>query len=419
MIRFYNGRVLESGLVTENEVWTDGAKIAYVGPEKEEMPAFERQIDLKGKLLMPGFKNAHTHSGMTFLRSLADDLPLQEWLFQMVFPREAKLTPESLAAFVKVAFLEYLAGGTTACFDMYFHIEELARIATEWGFRAVICESMTAGEDYSLLHRRFEKYNNYSPFVRYQLGFHAEYTGDMDMFRYIAEAARQYKAPVFCHNSETKKEYDECIARHGVSPTKLFDSLGMYEHGGGGFHCTWFSGEDMDIFRKHGCWAVANPCSNAKLASGILPLSRMLEKGVNIALGTDGPASNNALDMFREMYLANVLAKLRENDAAAGDPARILDAATRGGALALGLTDCDCIAEGKQADMIVIDMDRPNMRPVNNVVKNLVYAGSTADVRMTMIAGKILYENGEFFVGEDPESIYREAEKYTKIIVES
>lgn len=419
MIRFYNGKVLESGLVTENEVWVDSAKIAYVGPKKDEMPAFERQIDLKGNLLMPGFKNAHTHSGMTFLRSLADDLPLQDWLFQMVFPREAKLTPESLAAFVKVAFLEYIAGGTTACFDMYFYIEELARIATEWGFRAVICESMTAGEDYSLLHKRFEKYNNYSPFVRYQLGFHAEYTGDMDMFRYIAEAAHQYKAPVFCHNSETKKEYDECIARHGVSPTKLFDSLGMYEYGGGGFHCVHFSDEDMDIFQKHGCWAVTNPCSNAKLASGIAPLSRMMEKGVNLAIGTDGPASNNALDMFREMYLANVLAKLREGDAAAGSPAVILDAATRGGALALGLADCDCIAAGKQADMIVIDMARPNMRPVNNIVKNLVYAGSPADVRMTMIAGKILYENGEFFVGEDPEAIYREAEKYTRQIVES
>ncbi len=419
MIRFYNGKILEGLTVTENEVWVDGPAIAYVGPKKDDMPAFERELDLKGHLLMPGFKNAHTHSGMTFLRSLADDLPLQDWLFQMVFPREAKLTPEALAAFVKVAFLEYIAGGTTACFDMYFYIEELARIATEWGFRAVICESMTAGEDYSLLHKRFEKYNNYSPFVRYQLGFHAEYTGDMDMFRYISEAAHQYKAPVFCHNSETKKEYDECLARHGVSPTKLFDSLGLYDYGGGGFHCVYFDDGDMDIFRRRGCWAISNPCSNAKLASGVFPLSRMMEKGVNIALGTDGPASNNALDMFREMYLANVLAKLRDSDAAAGDPARILSAAIGGGALALGLTDCDCIAVGKQADLIVIDMDRPNMRPVNNIVKNLVYAGSPADVRLTMIAGKVLYENGEFFVGEDPAEIYREAEKHTRLIVNS
>ncbi len=419
MIRFYNGKTLEGQTVTENEVWVEGSTIAYVGPKPADLPAFERQIDLKGDLLMPGFKNAHTHSGMTFLRSLADDLPLQDWLFQMVFPREAKLTPESLAAFVKVAFLEYIAGGTTACFDMYFYIEELARIATEWGFRAVICESMTAGEDYSLLHKRFEKYNNYSPFVRYQLGFHAEYTGDMDMFRYIAEAAHQYKAPVFCHNSETKSEYDECIARHGLSPTQLFDSLGIYNHGGGGFHCVYFSDEDMEIFRRRGCWAVTNPCSNAKLASGVFPLTKMMEKGVNIAIGTDGPASNNALDMFREMYLANVLAKLRDSDAAAGDPARILEAATRGGALALGLTDCDCIAVGKQADMIILNMQRPNMRPVNNIVKNIVYAGSPADVRLTMIAGKVLYENGEFFVGEDPEAIYREAEKQTRLIVNS
>ncbi len=417
MIRFYNGKTLEGLAVTDHEVWVEGDRIAYVGAKKDETPVFEREIDLKGNLLMPGFKNAHTHSGMTFLRSLADDLPLQDWLFQMVFPREAKLSAESLAAFVKVAFLEYIAGGVTACFDMYFYIEELARIATEWGFRAVICESMTAGEDYSVLHKRFEKYNNYSPFVRYQLGFHADYTGNMDMFRYIAEAAHQYKAPVFCHNSETEKEYRECIERYGMSPTQLFDSLGMYDYGGGGFHCVWFSDEDMDIFRRRGCWAVTNPCSNAKLASGIFPLTRMMEKGVNLALGTDGPASNNALDMFREMYLANVLAKLRDGNAAAGNPAHILSAATSGGALALGLTDCDRIAEGKQADMIVIDMSRANMRPVNNIVKNLVYAGSPADVRLTMIAGRILYENGEFFVGEEPEAIYREAERHTRLIV--
>jgi 5-methylthioadenosine/S-adenosylhomocysteine deaminase len=418
MIRFYNGLVLESGQVTSHEVWVDGSTIRYVGDTPEVFPEFSREIDLNGDLLMPGFKNAHTHSGMTFLRSMADDLPLQDWLFQQVFPREAKLTPESLGAFVKVAFLEYLANGITACFDMYFHTDELARIAQEWGFRTVICDSLTAGNDWSSVYESYEKYNHMGPLVSYQLGFHAEYTGSKEMIEYVAKAAHQLKAPVWCHNSETKSEVDECIARHGVTPTRLFEDCGLFEHGGGGFHCVWMTDEDIAIFKKHGLYAVLNACSNGKLASGIAPLKRFMAAGVNLAIGTDGPASNNALDFFREMYLINILAKLNQNDAAAGDPALILQAATTGGARAMGLTDCDSIAQGKQADLIVIDMHRPNMQPVHNVVKNLVYSGNPGNVRLTMIAGKVLYENGTFFVGEDIETVYRQAQKYTKQIVE-
>lgn len=418
MIRFYNGLVLEGGAVTENEVWTDGTEITYVGSAREDMPAFDRQINLNGDLLMPGFKNAHTHSGMTFLRSMADDLPLQEWLFQQVFPREAKLNAERLEAFAKVAFLEYLANGVTACFDMYFYTDAFAALAARWGFRAVICESLSAGDDWQRLYEHHEKYAHFDPLVSYQLGFHAEYTASVDMLKYIAKAAEELKAPVFSHNSETKSEVAECIERHGVTPTKLFDELGLFQYGGGGFHCVWLSDEDIEIFRRRGLYAVLNAGSNGKLASGIAPLRRLVDGGVNLAVGTDGPASNNALDFFREMYLINILAKLREEDAAAGDPALILDAAVSGGARAMGLSQCDSIAPGKQADMIVIDMHRANMRPVHNVVKNLVYSGNPGNVLMTMIAGKVLYEKGEFFVGEDPESVCREAERLTKTLLE-
>lgn len=417
MIRFYNGRVLENGLVTQNEVWVDGSAIAYVGPAREEMPAFEREIDLGGNLLMPGFKNAHTHSAMTFLRSMADDLPLQEWLFQQVFPREAKLNPQRVAAFTKVAFLEYIANGITSCFDMYFHTDEFARVATEWGFRAVICESLTAGNDWDDIYRNYERYNNWSDVVSYIPGFHAEYTGSVDMIRHIARAAEDLKAPVFSHNAETKSEVDGCIERHGLTPTKLMDELGIFRHGGGGFHCVHMTDEDIAIFKNRGLYAVLNACSNAKLASGVAPLRRFMDAGVNLAVGTDGPASNNALDFFREMYLINVLAKLEEKDAAAGDPARILHAAVTGGARAMGLSRCDDIAPGKQADMIVIDMKRPNMQPVHNVVKNLIYSGNPGNVKMTMIAGKVLYENGVFHVGEDIEKVYAEAQKETELLL--
>lgn len=190
----------------------------------------------------------------------------------------------------------------------------------------------------------------------------------------------------------------------------MFDSLGLFDYGGGGYHCVYLSDDDMEIFRRRGLYVVTCPASNAKLASGIAPLTRYQRAGIPIALGTDGASSNNALDMFREMYLACVLQKLRNGDAASGEAAAVLTAACSGGAHAMGLPDCDSIAPGKQADLIVIDLSRPNMRPIINIPKNLVYSGSKENVRLTMVAGQVRYENGEFFIGIDPETLYRQVE---------
>ena len=410
MIRFYNGRLLAmngSTQVTADEVWTDGARICYVGPAKTEMPAFERQIDLKGNLLMPGFKNAHTHSAMTFCRSLADDVPLQPWLFDQIFPLEAKLTPERVYWFTKLAILEYLTGGITAAFDMYYFRDMGARACIESGFRYVFCgltdPPEAVEEDY--LH-----FNSLHPLISLIPGMHAEYTADEEKYRVVRELVHKYKAPFFTHNSETASEVADCVARHGMTPTEWFESLGLFDFGGGGYHCVHFSDHDIEIFKKRSLWVVTNPASNAKLASGVAPLTKMMDAGVNLAIGTDGPSSNNGLDMFREMYLACVLQKIRTGDAAACDAEKILAAATTGSARAMGLADCDCIAVGKQADMIVIDMNRPSMQPVINVPKNLVYSGSKDCVKLTMIAGKVLYENGKFFIGAEPEKIYAEVQ---------
>ena len=300
---------------------------------------------------------------------------------------------------------------------MYYHTDEFARIAQQWGFRAVLCGSFTAGDDWNGLYDFYQRYNHdFGPLVTAQLGFHAEYTTTREKLEYLSKVSHELKAPVWCHNSETEREVRECVSRHGMTPTKLFDTLGLYDYGGGGYHCIYLTDEDMDIFARRGLTAVLNACSNGKLASGFFRLREAMEKGVHLAVGTDGPASNNALDMFREMYLINIMAKLREGNAAAGDPALILDAAVSGGARAMGLHDCDAIAPGKQADIVRIDMHRPNMRPVHNVVKNLIYSGDPSNVRMTMVAGRVLYENGQFFVGEDAEQIYRDAEKYTRIV---
>ena len=413
MIRFKNGRVLtlDGGCeVSRQEVWTEGDKIAFVGvPSDEQLreAVFEREIDLEGNLLMPAFKNAHTHSAMTFLRSYADDLPLQDWLFTQVFPMEAKLTGEDVYWFSKLAVLEYLTSGVSASFDMYFELDDYVKANTECGFRTVLCGAVSGERaNAKVLEERYLKYNGIHPLISFRLGFHAEYTAEYGLLEDIGELAKKYKAPVSTHNSETAKEVAECIEKYGKTPTALFDSLGIYDYGGAGFHCVHFTPEDMDIFRERGVYAVTNPGSNSKLASGIAPITDMLAKGVKLGLGTDGPASNNALDMFRETYLLTVLQKLRNSDAAAMPADEVLKIACCGSALAMGLDDCDCIAEGKQADLTVIDLNRPGMQPLNNIPKNIVYSGSKENVKLTMVAGRILYEDGKFFVGEDAARIY-------------
>ena len=396
--------------VTSGEVWTDGDKIAFVGtPSAEQLKAasFEREIDLDGDLLMPSFKNAHTHSAMTFLRSYADDLPLQDWLFTKVFPMEAKLTGEHIYHLTKLAILEYLTTGVTASFDMYFEPDAYVKANIESGFRTVLCGSIS-GEPSNLdrLEGYMKRFNKMHPLISYRLGFHAEYTASRELLEGMGELARRYKLPVSTHNSETAKEVRECRERYGMTPTELFDSLGIFDFGGTCFHCVHVSDHDLEIFRDRGVYVVTCPGSNSKLASGIAPVTKMLKMGIKLCIGTDGPSSNNCLDIFREMFLTAALQKLAENDAAACPAGEVLRAATVGSAHAMGLFDCDIIAEGKQADLVVVDLMQPNMQPINAIAENIVYSGSKTNVRLTMCAGKVLYERGEFFIGEDAKRIY-------------
>ena len=412
MIRFYNGKILSfaGGIkVSNDEVWVEGSRISYVGPAREDMPAFQRQIDLKGDLLLPGFKDAHTHTAMVFLRSYADDLPLQDWLYNKVFPHEAKLTPEAVYQFARLGIMEYLSSGITASFDMYYHNEAYAKANVDCGFRTVICSAMNDFDaDPTNIEREYLRFNNYNELVSYKLGIHAEYTTGIKRMEYMASLAEKYQAPCYMHCCETKAEVEGCLQRHGLTPPQLLDRMGLFRCGGGGFHCVWMSKEDIDLFARKGIYAVTNPASNLKLASGIAPVDKLLSAGVPMALGTDGAASNNALDMFREMYLASCLQKLSLWDASAGRAEDILSMACVGGAHAMGLSDCDDIAVGKKADLCVIDLRRPNMQPLLNIPKNLVYAGSKENVRLTMVNGRILYENAQFFIGEEPEEIYRQ-----------
>ena len=384
-------------------------RIAYIGEAYDKYGPFDIIRDCKGNLLMPSFKNAHTHSAMTFLRSKADDMKLQEWLFGVILPREEKFRKNDVYELAKLAFLEYLTSGISACFDQYYFPLESARAAEEMGMRIVLIG--TYNKNNVDLIGRYKAFNDKDGLVKYCFGVHAEYTLEKGELERVIEASHEMKSPFFCHIAETEKEVKECYERRGMSPVQFFEKMGAYDYGGGGYHCCYFSDEDIEIFKRHNCTVVTCPGSNTKLASGIAPISKYLEKGLNIAIGTDGPASNNSLDMFKEMTLLYALQKVTLKDPTVLPAYEILKMATVNGAKAMGLDDCDVLEVGKKADIIEIDLMRPNMQPLNNIVSNIVYSGSKENIKMTMINGRILYKDGKFFTKEKPSTIYRKCEK--------
>ena len=440
-IRLYNAVVLtmeEDRPVFQGEIWVRDEKIVAVieeGMDSDEKSVtgmgsvviWDAQIDCKGNLLMPGFKNAHTHSGMTFLRSMADDLPLQEWLNDRVFPLEAMLTQEDIYHLSGLAILEYLTSGVTSIFDMYLDNDATAQACMDRGMRCVLASGLN---DFTSSIEKMEEdfckwnlpqsvipvvgQNDRKSLITYSLAFHAEYTCSKELLSQVAALARRYQAPVYTHLAETVREVEACKQTYGMTPAVFLDSLGMFEYGGGGYHCVHMSEEDMEVFSRHGMYVITNPGSNTKLASGIAPIAEYVRRKIPVAIGTDGPASNNCLDMFREMFLVTGLSKLREQDASSMDASKVLQMATVNGAKAMGLGTSDVLAGGKKADIIMIDLHQPNMQPIHNIPKNLVYSGSKANVCMTMIDGRILYQNGEFYVGENPERIYAECNQIVK-----
>ena len=395
-------------------VGVDGSKIEHAVSYEQGAPLsrFDTERNMEGNLIMPGFKNAHTHTAMTFLRSFADDLPLQSWLYDKVFPKEGQLKDEDIYWLDILGIMEYLTSGITSNFDMYFFPPKNAKASVDCGFRTVQTSGLNNfGGSVAEVEENFNIVNEMSDLTSFIIGFHAEYTTSKEIMEGIADLAEKYKSPVFMHNSETITEVNECKERWNMTPTELTDSLGMYKYGGGGYHCVHMSENDMKIFKDKGLYVVTNPASNLKLASGVAPISKYLQLGIPVAIGTDGPASNNCLDMFREMFLTTALAKVREGDASAVPAEEVLYMATANGAKCMGLNDCNKISVGKKADIIGIDLTQPNMQPLNNIVKNIVYSGSKTNIMFTMVDGKFLYDDGKFNIGFSKEEVYKKANK--------
>ncbi len=429
-IRLYNALILtmeKNKPVFRGEIWVKNEKIAYIASREElagewakDLPriVWDIEIDCKDNLLMPGFKDAHTHSAMTFLRSYADDVPLDQWLNEKVFPLEAKLSGEDIYHLTRLAILEYLTAGITSIFEMYLTPDTIAEACMDMGMRCVLTSGLNNfSSSIEQMEEEYLKWNKRHSLISYQLGFHAEYTCSKELIYNIAQLAHEYRAPVYTHLSETAKEVEECKARYGMTPVMFLDTMGMFEFGGGGYHCVHVTDSDMEVLRRRRMYVVTNPASNLKLASGIAPIADFERRKIPVAIGTDGPASNNCLDMFREMFLVAGLSRVREGDASSPDAMRVLRMATVQGARAMRLSKADVLAKGKYADIIMIDLHQPNMQPIHNIPKNLVYSGSKSNVCMTMINGKILYYNREFNVGDSVENIYAKCDEIVRRLV--
>ena len=379
-------------------------KIAYIGTEKPEED-FGEVYNGKHGLMMSGFVNAHSHAPMTLLRGYGENLSLDRWLNEKIFPFEDKLTDNAIAASTTLACAEMIRFGTVSFSDMYFFSQTMAKSILDSGMKCNLSRGLTVFSDQD--YEQLEAYkDNVDLLKNYQnagngrlkidLCIHGEYTTTPKVVEALAKHAKSENVNVHIHLSETKKEHEECKQRHGKTPAKYFADLGLFDQPTTAAHCVWVEDEDIELFKKYGVTVACNPVSNMKLASGFAPIPKMLEKGVNIALGTDGCASNNNLNIMQDLYLFALLYKGVTGDPTVVTPKQALMAATLNGFKSQGRMDSGKIAVGQKADIIVINTDVPNMYPATDIACNLVYAAQGNDVKLTMVDGKVLYKDGEY-----------------------
>ncbi len=395
--------------IPDGYLGVDGDTIDYVGAQKPAQ-VYDETRDMSGRLLMPGLVDAHCHSAMTLLRGVGSDLPLDKWLFEKMMPIEDKLTAEDIAAGNELAMMEMIASGVTSFSDMYMEPRTAIRSNEKIGMKMNVCRVLQAfdpnetPEQNKRIPESVELYEEMhgaqNGRVRIDFAVHAEYTSNDATTKAYADRVRPFVergAQMQIHLSETQKEHDECIARHGMTPAAWFEKMGIFDIPTGAAHCVAVTPADMEILKRKGVTAIHNPTSNMKLGSGFAPVPELLDMGVNVALGTDGAASNNNLNMFEEMHLAAIIHNGFRHNAVIMQPEQVLRMATVNGAKMQGRDDTGRLEVGKKADIIAVDFrGRAHMYPAFEPMAMLVYAAQASDVSMTMVDGKILYEEGNF-----------------------
>ncbi len=382
----------------EGTLAVEGEKIIYAGPKKE-FPGAET-VDLTGHVILPGFVNGHIHMPMVFFRGYADDMCLQDWLDKRIFPKESNHTEATQYHGAQLATAELTRTGTTTVNDMYCDGFQTGRALKEAGLSGIVstCLIEVKGDHEEMLDNalRLNEYYQDDPDIRTAIAPHAEYTNSPEFLTRLGDIAVRTGQPIHIHCSETVKEHEECIGRHGLTPVQLFDRLGMTRVPLFLAHCVYVTDEDMDIIRTRGASVLHNPCSNLKLGSGVARIPLMLEKGLKIATSTDGCASNNTLDMWEEMRFSALIHKGVNRDATAVSAKQALYLATRGAAEALGYTDRGALVPGMRADFIVSSLQEPAMQIPTDITNLVVYSGSSRDIVMTVAKGEVLYDHGVY-----------------------
>ena len=411
-----------------------GEYISYIGFD-EPKDEYEVVRDMSGKLLMPGLVNAHGHSAMTLIRGAGSGLPLDRWLNEAIFPLEDKMTPDDISVGTTWACMEMLASGTTQIADMYDYPFSAALAYAKAGIKANLCrvglcfdKDLEPGDwprtaecinFINVLEGKADvnpeamrelpetaetmalplelKRAVASGRVKADFSLHSEYLTTDKFVKAISEANSVMHKRVNVHVSETEKEHMECILRHDKTPIAYLADMGILDEPTYAAHCVWVTDADLKIMAEKGVTLVHNPTSNLKLGNGHARIPEAIAAGVNVALGTDGVASNNNLNMFEEMHIAALVAKGAEHDPTALTDKQLLDMATVNGAKALGRPDTGVLKEGFKADIIAVDMTKPHLLPSTDPVSLLIYSAQGSDVCLTMVDGEVLYEDGEFY----------------------
>lgn len=408
-----DGEVIKNG-----NIYIENEKIKKITSDKIDF-SYDKKIDGKNYLAMPGFVNAHTHVGMSLFRNFSDDVELMTWLNEKIWPLEDKLIEEDVYWASLLSHAEMIMTGTTSFADMYYFEDQTIKALEKSKMRAQISRGLTLEDkDYTKIKENidlFKKYeNSQDGRINIAFGPHAVYTTDKNYLKEINKYAKKYKMPIHIHLSETKTENTDCMKRFNQSPTEVFEECGIFENKTIAAHGVYLSDKDLDILSKYDVSVVHNPSSNLKLSSGFLDCTRVINKKINLAMGTDSSASNNNLSMIKEISLTSLVSKYNNpQNLKAYD---VLKMATINGAKALGLDDkIGTLEEGKLADIILIDLNNPNHTPQNNLISSLPYSTFDKDVSYVIINGDLVYDDKKFVYLNEKEIIKNAEESFQKL----
>lgn len=402
----------EKDIIQETDIYIEGKNITGIGNRPEGFTE-DKVIDGRDKLVMPGFINCHTHSYMSFMRNVADDLSFMDWLFGSIDPIEQQMTDEDTYWGACLAIIEMMKSGTTCFNDMQMNIHQTTKAVKESGMRAVISRGLVGnGNDEGGQRRLKEAYEERDGAkdcdrLSFLLGPHAPFTCDDAFMRIVSEEAKKNKMGIHVHLSESVSEIEQIQEKYGCTPIEMADKNGLFDVPAIAAHCVQITAVDMEILKKRNVSVVTNPASNMKLGNGFAPVKEMLEKGINVCLGTDGAASNNCLNMFHELSLLTLIHKgvnKTPQCISAGEGLRI---ATINGARALGLEkEIGSIEAGKKADLAILNLNTPSLTPRNNLIAGLSYSANGSEVETVIIDGKLTMENRKLLT-MDEELVYK------------